>query len=147
LAAEIAPAIPIDPGSPMTREALKDSLLGRTLTDLLADFTDLMQKEIRLARAEIGEKVSAKLYATVWMGAAGLLGLVVALLIIEAIVFALVGWGLSPAVSCLLVAAVVALVAVVLFFQARSMLAEDFFPTRTVRQINRDIKTAKEQLT
>jgi CHASE3 domain sensor protein len=145
--AEIARTIPTGRGRPMTHEALKDSVLSRTLSDLLADFTDLMQKEIRLARAEISEKVSAKLHALVWMGTAGLLGLVVALLVIEGIVFALMGWGLSPAVSCLLVAAVVALLAVVVFYQARSMLAEEFLPTRTARQINQDIRTAKEQLT
>jgi hypothetical protein len=131
----------------MAHEALKESVLSRTVSNLLADFTDLMQKEIHLARAEISEKVSAKLRGMVWMGAAGLLGLVVALLILEGIVFALIGWGLSPAVACLLVAAVIALLAAVLFYQARSMLAEDFLPARTARQINRDIRTAKEQLT
>jgi hypothetical protein len=131
----------------MTHEALKNSVLARSLGDLLADVTDLMQKEIRLARAEISEKISGRLQAMAWMGAAGLLGLVVALLVIEGIVFALVGWGLSPAISCLLVAAVVALAAVILFYQARSMLAEGFLPDRTGRQISRDIKTAKEQLT
>jgi hypothetical protein len=73
--------------------------------------------------------------------------LVVALLILEGIVFALIQWGFSPVVSCLLVAAVVAALAVVLFYQARSMLAEDFLPARTARQINQDIRTAKEQLT
>jgi hypothetical protein len=131
----------------MAHEALKDSVLGRTVGDLLTDFTDLMQKEIRLARAEISEKVSAKLRGMVWMGAAGLSGLVVVLLILEGIVFALIGWGLSPAVSCLLVAAVIAVLALVLFYQARSMLADDFLPARTARQLNHDIRTAKEQLT
>jgi uncharacterized membrane protein YqjE len=131
----------------MAHEALRDSALSRGLSDLIADFTDLMQKEVRLARAEIGEKVSAKLHAMVWMGAAGLLGLLVALLITECVVFALVGWGLSPAVACLLVAVAVAVLAAVLFLQARAMLAEDLLPERTARQINKDIKTAKEQLT
>jgi uncharacterized protein YacL len=131
----------------MAHEALRDSALSRGLSDLIADFTDLMQKEVRLARAEISEKVSAKLHAMVWMGAAGLLGLLVALLITECVVFALVGWGLSPAVACLLVAVAVAVLAAVLFFQARAMLAEDLLPARTARQINKDIKTAKEQLT
>jgi uncharacterized membrane protein YqjE len=131
----------------MAHEALKDSVLSRTVSDLLADFTDLMQKEIRLARVEISEKVSSKLRGIVWMGAAGLLGLLVALLILEGLVFALIEWGFSPAVACLLVAAVVALVTVSLFYQARSMLAEEFLPARTARQINQDIRTAKEQLT
>jgi hypothetical protein len=130
----------------MAHEALKESVLSRTVSDLFADLTDLVQKEIRLARTEISEKVSAKLRGMVWMGAAGLLGLMVALLLLEGIVFALIGWGFSPAVSCLLVAAVIALLAVVLFYQARSMLAEDFLPARTARQINQDIRTAKEQL-
>jgi hypothetical protein len=131
----------------MMHEALKNSALAQSLSGLLANLTDLMQKEIRLARAEISEKISGRLQAIVWMGAAGLLGLVVALLVIEGIVFALVGWGLSPALSCLLVAAVVALLAAIIFYQARSMLAEGFLPERTGRQISRDIKTAKEQLT
>jgi putative superfamily III holin-X len=131
----------------MAHDALRNSSLGRTLSNLLADFTDLMQKEIRLARAEIGEKISARLQATVWMAAAGLLGLIVALLVIEGIVFALVSWGLSPALSCMLVAAVVALLAIILFLRARSMAAEDLLPVRTARQFSQDIKTAKEQLT
>jgi Co/Zn/Cd efflux system component len=131
----------------MAYEALKESVLSRTVSDLLADFTDLMQKEIRLARTEISDKVSAKLRGMVWMVVAGLLGLVVALLILEGIVFALIGWGLSPAISCLLVAAVVAILAAVLFYQAKSILAEKFLPARAARQFNQDIRTAKEQLT
>jgi hypothetical protein len=131
----------------MAHDGLRGSILGRTLGDLMADFTSLMQKEIQLARAEISEKISGRLQALAWMGAAALLALVVALLIIEGIVFGLVSWGLSPAVACLLVAAVVALVSLVLFFQAKSMLAEDFLPKRTARQLSQDIKTAKEQLT
>jgi hypothetical protein len=137
----------IGPGLPMAHDALRNSSLSRTLSDLLADFTDLMQKEIRLARAEIGEKISARLQATVWMAAAGLLGLVAALLVIEGIVFTLVSWGLSPAISCLLVAAVVALLGAILFYQARSMLAGGLLPSRTARQFSQDINTAKEQLT
>jgi hypothetical protein len=131
----------------MVHDTLRNSSLTRTLGELLGDFADLMQKEFRLARAEVTVRITAHLQGIVWMLAAGFLGLAAALLIIESIVLALVSWGVPPYLSCLLVAAVLAGVGAILFYHARSLLAEDLIPTRAVRQINQDIKAAKEQLT
>jgi hypothetical protein len=47
----------------------------------------------------------------------------------------------------LLVAAVLAVAAAIAFFYGRSLAAEELLPERTVKQVTRDIKTAKEQLT
>jgi putative superfamily III holin-X len=58
---------------------------------LFSDYSDLVQKEIRLARAEIVEAVTSQLRSGALMAAAGFLGLVAFLLIIEGIVF----WSLS----------------------------------------------------
>ena len=51
------------------------------MSDVVADFADLVQKEMKLARAEIAEKLSNKLRAGVWLSAAAALAfLTVALL-------------------------------------------------------------------
>jgi uncharacterized membrane protein YqjE len=128
-------------------DELRNSGLSRTLGDFVTDLADLVQKEIRLARAEVSEKIGARLHAVVWMGAASVLALVTMLFVLEGIVFALIAWGLSPYLSCLLVAAVLAALTLILFFYGRSLLAEDLLPSRTARQLNQDVKTAKEQLT
>jgi Putative Actinobacterial Holin-X, holin superfamily III len=130
----------------MAHDALRNSGLVRALTDLLADLSDLVQKEIRLARAEVTEKISARLQASGWMVAAGLLGLIAALLIVEAAALAVASYGLALHWACLLVAAILAAAGAAVFYHGRS-LADDLLPTRSVRQVARDIETAKEQLT
>jgi len=44
---------------------LKNSALPRALSDVVSDLADLFQKEIRLARAELSEKLSLKIRAGV----------------------------------------------------------------------------------
>ena len=126
---------------------LRNSSLSHTLSNFLADLTDLIQKEIRLARAEVSEKIGTRLRAVVWMATASVLALVTVLFVLEGFVFALIGWGLSPYLSSFLVAAVLAVLTLILFSYGRSLLAEDLLPSRTARQLNQDVKTAKEQLT
>jgi hypothetical protein len=75
------------------------------------------------------------------------LGMVAALLVVQAAVFALLSFGLALYWSCLLVAAVLMAMAAATFFHGRSLTDEDLMPSRTARQITQDIKTAKEQLT
>ena len=89
----------------MAYDTLRNTGLVRALSDVLADLSDLVQKEIRLAKAEVTEKISAKLQASVWMVAAAVEGLIAALLVIQGIVFAIASFGLALHWSCLLVAA------------------------------------------
>ena len=117
------------------------------MTDLLADLADLVRKEMQLAKAEVTEKIASGLRASVWMVTAAVFGLIAALLMVEAAVFAIASFGLALHWSCLLVAAVLAAGAAAAFYHARSLVEEDFLPTRTAKQITQDIKTAKEQLT
>jgi len=131
----------------MAHDTLRNSGLVRALTDLLADLSDLVQKEIRLARAEVTEKISARLQASGWMVAAGLLGLIAALLIVEATALAIASYGLALHWACLLVAAILAAAGAAVFYHGRSLADEALLPTRSVRQVTRDIATAKEQLT
>jgi VIT1/CCC1 family predicted Fe2+/Mn2+ transporter len=131
----------------MMLDDLRNSAFSRTLSEFLGDLTDLIQKEIRLVRAEVSDKIGARLQAVIWMAAAGVIALVAVLFFLAGIVFALIAWGLTPQLSCFLVAAAVAILAVILFSYGRALLAEDLLPSRAVRQLNENIKTIKEQLT
>ena len=102
---------------------------------------------MQLAKTEITEKVTSRLRASVWMVIAGVMGLAVALLLVEAAVFAIASFGLALHWSCVLVAAVLAAGAAAAFYHGRSVAEHELLPTRTARQITQDIKTAKEQLT
>ena len=131
----------------MAYERLRNSGLTQALSDLFGDLGDLVQKEIQLAKAEITDKITSRLRASVWMVSAGLLGLIAALLVVEAAVFALASLGLELHWACLLVAAVLAAAGAAAFYHGRSVAETELLPTRSVRQITQDIKTAKEQLT
>jgi Putative Actinobacterial Holin-X, holin superfamily III len=131
----------------MAHERLRNSGLTQALTDLLADLADLLRKELQLAKTEITEKIASRLRASVWMVVAGVLGMVAALLVVEAAVFAIASFGIALHWSCLLVAAVLAAGAAAAFFQGRAAAQDELLPTRTAKQISQDIKTAKEQLT
>jgi Putative Actinobacterial Holin-X, holin superfamily III len=126
---------------------LRDSGLVQALTDLLGDLADLLRKELQLAKAEITEKIVSRLRAGVWMVVAGALGIVAALLLVEAAVFAIASFGIALHWSCLIVAALFAAAAAAAFFQGRSQAQDELLPARTARQISQDIRTAKEQLT
>ena len=130
----------------MAPEAIRNSTLVRTLGDVLGDLSDLVQKEIRLARAELTAKAASGVTASLWMVVAAVLGFVAALLVIEAIVFALASFGLALYWACLLVAVVLAGCGAVAFAYGRSAAHRMLVPSRGIRQINEDIRTAKEQL-
>jgi hypothetical protein len=131
----------------MAYERLRNSGLTQALSDLFGDLGDLAQKEIQLAKAEITDKITSRLRASVWMVSAGFLGLIAALLVVEAAVFALASLGLELHWACLLVAAVLAAAGAAAFYHGRSVAETELLPTRSVRQITQDIKAAKEQLT
>ena len=130
----------------MAYEPLQNSIIARTIADLLGDLSDLVQKEIRLARAEVTEKISRRLEASLWFVVAGLLAFIALLLVIEAIVFGLASLGLPLHWSCLAVAIAVAAAGGGAFYYGRASASESLVPTRSVRQINKDLRTAKEQL-
>jgi membrane protein YqaA with SNARE-associated domain len=128
-------------------ESLRDSALPRALSDVVGDLADLIQKELRLARAELTDKLSLKLRAGIWMSVAAFLGVCVVLLALEAVVFAIASFGIAMHWSCLIVAASVGVIAGGIFAKAKADGSEELMPERTIRQVNRDIATAKEQLT
>ena len=126
---------------------LKNSALPRALSEVVSDLADLFQKEIRLARAELSEKLSLKIRAGVWISVAAVLGLVALLVLIEALVFGIAaGFGIALHWSCLIVAALLAAVAAAAYAKGHADDQEVLFPTRTIQNVKQDIATAKEQL-
>jgi putative superfamily III holin-X len=130
----------------MAFEQLKNATLPRALSDVAADVADLLQKELRLAQAEIAARLSRKLSGSAWLAAAGALGMVAALLVIEAIVFGIASTGIALHWSCLIVAAALAAAGVLAFYKGRADANEALTPSRTIRQLKQDVATAKEQL-
>ena len=130
----------------MADEAPRESALLRSFSDLMTDLADLFQKELRLAKAEIAANISKKFQAGLWMSVAGLFGLFAALLVIQALVFALISWGLAPYWACLLVAILLGCAGAASFAKGRADAAKGLTPERTLSQIKKDIKSTKEQL-
>jgi protein-S-isoprenylcysteine O-methyltransferase Ste14 len=125
---------------------LKNQALPRALSDVVADLADLFQKELRLAKAELSEKLSIKAWAGVWMAAAAFFALFAVILVVQAAVFAVATFGFAMHWSCLIVATVLAFVGAAAFAKGRADAAEDLTPNRTIHQVKQDVAIAKEQL-
>ena len=131
----------------MRRDRGEDLALVGAVREAFADASDLFRKEMRLAKAELTHAISSGLRAGVWMAVAGVLGLVAALLLIQAIVFALASLGLGFGWASFVVALALTAVAAGAFFYGRSLARGARKPERTLRQVNRDITAAREQFT
>jgi hypothetical protein len=129
----------------MAHESLRDSGLVRAATDLFADLSDLIQKEIRLARAEIVHKLTLGVRGGVWMAVAGVVGFLAVIFILEGVVFAIASMDIELHWACFIVAAALLLIAAGAFISGRSQAEAEFAP-RTTRQLGATLRTAKEQL-
>ena len=125
----------------------RDQALVSALKDIAADFSDLAKKEVRLAKAEIAKAASNGLQAGIWMAAAGIIGFVAALVLIQALVFGVASLGLGLGWASLLVGLALAAVAGGLFFYGRSLASRAGTPERTLNQVQRDIAAVREQFT
>jgi putative superfamily III holin-X len=130
----------------MAEESLWETRLVRAVTHLGTDLADLVQKELRLARTEIVQKLSIGLEASAWFAIAAVLGLFAVVLVLEALVFGIAAAGIPLWGSCLLVAFMVSALAAIAFFYARRQSSEDMTPVRSARQFTRAVGTVKEQL-
>lgn len=130
----------------MAYEHLKNAALPRTLVEIVADIADLLQKEMRLARAEIAAKFASKLAAGVWILAGSALGFIAALLLVAAFVLGIASYGIALHWSCLIVAGVLGAVAMLVFLKGRADAEDSVMPDRTFHQLKQDIAVAKEHL-
>lgn len=124
-------------------EHLRNSALPRALSEVIGDVAELLQKEIKLARTEVSEKISEKLRAGGWLSVTAFAGLVAVLLLVEALVFGIAAYGLALHWSCLIVATVMAVTAGAAFLIGKADASRSVSPTRTIHQMKR----VKEQLT
>jgi hypothetical protein len=130
----------------MAYERLRNTTLPHVLSEVVADAADLFQRELRLAKAEIAEKITTKLTSGIWTAGAGVLALLAVFIVLQAVIFAIASTGLAMHWSCLIVAAALAALAAAAFFKGRTDAKDDLTPDRTIHQVKRDITTVKEQL-
>lgn len=128
------------------RDAIQSSNFGRALSGVFEDIGLLFQQELKLAKTEVSLIVAEQVRAVLYFMVAGLFGLITLLLLCQAAVFALVNAGFSAPVSCLIVAAVAIVIALIAFMVARSSVTRQAVPTRAIHQVKQDIATAKESL-
>jgi hypothetical protein len=121
--------------------------LPDALTDVASDFVDLFQKELQLGRAELSSNLSEKLRGSIWLAAAGLLGLLTLALVLGALVAWITTFNVSLHSAFLIVAAGVGALAALAYLAGRSVAQAGLAPSRTISQIKQDIETTKEQLT
>ena len=119
--------------------------MSEAFSRVVSDLADLIQKEMRLAKAEIANKITLGVRAGVWMLVAAALGSIALLLVIEACVFGLsAATGLALHWSSLIVAAVLGAIAAASFAKGKAD-TPSLAPDRAVHQVKRDIAVAKEQ--
>ena len=124
------------------------SSVPNAFSQVITDLADLMQKEMRLARAELSEKLSISIRAGVWMSVAAVLAIASGFLIVQASVLGLsAATGIALHWSCLLVAAVLAAAAGAGFTKGRADVPDQLTPERAINQVKQDIAVAKEQFT
>ena len=124
------------------------SSLPHVLSTVVSDLADLLQKEMRLLRAELSQKLALGIRAGVWMAIAAVFLIFAGLLFVQACVLGLTAaTGLALHWSSLIVAAALGLLAGAAFIKAKADVPERFTPGRSVNQINRDITAVREQLT
>jgi hypothetical protein len=131
----------------MARERLRQASLPEAFSEVLSDLADLFRKELRLAKAELSSNVSAKLRGGIWLGLAGLLGLLALALVLGALVAWITTFDVSLHLAFLLVAAGVAVLAALAYFAGRNEAQAELTPSRTISQVKQDIEITKEQLT
>jgi Putative Actinobacterial Holin-X, holin superfamily III len=124
------------------------SSLPNAFSRVITDLADLMQKEMRLARAELSEKLSITIRAGVWMAVAAVLAILAALLVVQACVLGLsAATGIALHWSSLMVAALLAAGGGAAFAKGKADVPEQLAPDRAINQVKQDIAVAKEQFT
>ncbi|HWL82716.1 MAG TPA: phage holin family protein [Roseomonas sp.] len=124
---------------------------NRSVPDLLGDLVNqtstLLRKEVQLARAEMGEKVSQVGASAGGIAVGGALLLAALIVLLLAIAAFLVTLGLSVWLSQLIVAVVVAIIGYIMLRSGLNRLkAANLTPQRTATQLSRDAAVAKEQV-
>lgn len=122
-----------------------DQSIGQLLSEAAGDVSELLRKEVELAKVELREEASKASKAGAKLGAAALMGYLALLLASFAI-----AWGLANVMDAgwafLIVAVVYAIVAAVLYVNGRKQLRKiSPMPRQTVETLKEDASWAREQ--
>jgi hypothetical protein len=113
--------------------------------DAVEQVGKLVQNEAQLAKAELAEKITQAGIGAAYIAAAAVLCIPVLVLLLISLALGLVQAGLSPAVAHLAAAGCGAVICGILAMMGLSYFtSEHLKPKVTIRQIERDVATAKE---
>lgn len=130
--------------------AIRDSTrpISSVITEIFSEAAYLLQTEIRLARTEIGEKVSQVAHGGIFIGIAAVLLLPGLFVLMLAVVRWLEVAGLPDQWGFLLVGGGVVAIGVGLALKGiNDLKGSALVPERTIEQVRADISVAKEQVT
>ena len=127
--------------------AHEPTTVARAVADLVGDFTDLLQKELQLARAELSANFAAKLHGGLWLAISTVFAGLTLFLVLQALVFGISSYGVAIHWSCLIVAGAAAVFAALAFLAGRTDADRPLMPQRTIHQLQQDVNLSKEQLT
>jgi anti-sigma-K factor RskA len=122
----------------------RHSALSHAVGDVLLDVSDLVQKELRFARAELTSNMNAVVWKVAGIIIAAVFALVALLALTEAAIFALASQGMPIHFACLVAGGAAAVIAVIAYAASRSRASVS--PSSTLQHMGADIRTAKEHL-
>lgn len=130
---------------------MADERTGQSLPDLFADVlsqvTNLFRTEVRLAKAEMSEKIGDLVSSAGMIIAGAVLLIAAGILFLQGIVLLLVWFGMPEVWATFAVAVVVGIVGYIVVRKGLSNLSvEQLTPERTIHSLNRDAAVAKEQV-
>jgi putative superfamily III holin-X len=122
----------------------RHSALSHAVGDVLQDVSELVQKELQFARAELASNLDVIVRKVAGIAVAAVFALVALLVLTEAAIFALASQGMPMQFACLVVGGAVATIAVIAYAASRSRASVS--PSRTLEHVRANIRTAKEHL-
>ncbi len=118
--------------------------LGEVLGSLVADLQNLVRGEIKLARAEMDQKIDTLLVSAIWLLGGALVAFAGLVVLLQAIAAGLAL--VMPAWAALLIVGIVIVVAgaLVAYSGLSSLSLKTLTPNRTVSSLEKDIRIVKE---
>jgi uncharacterized membrane protein YqjE len=118
--------------------------VGEIFGNLATDIQDLVRGEIRLARAELDQKLTRVLMGAIWMLGGALVGFAGLVVILQGVAAALALW-LGTWAASLIVGVVIVLVGALLARSGLAMLSlKSLTPDRTAESLQKDARVVKE---
>jgi VIT1/CCC1 family predicted Fe2+/Mn2+ transporter len=128
------------------KDNIRDYAIPKALSEVVSDVAQLFQAELRLAKAEISSGISAKLQSAIWFGVVAILTIVSFTFFAAGVALAISSTGIGLHWACLMVATGIGILALGAVAIARSLLARNLIPERTIRQVQKDIQTVQERV-